>query len=262
MLSKAIHPTAARKSAFRRPPLSRYTFKCKMCSALFSDKRDHLAHMDHVHPYCCFHPDCGSRSFKTEESLKEHYRGSPAHPNCNLCGLGSESTRALNEHIANNHPKVDCPQERCCVRNVYERDLHAHFNESSAHPKCSECDIGFVDGEAFLDHWNREHLVAPKGATVANSMPWFLDSSPSDIALMAPLIGRSEWTPFPEDMYEMVDHLTADAEQDDSASSYYSVASSPVLGHHESAEAMPAIFKGRHQSVLAVYASRVNGKAT
>ncbi|PBK59526.1 hypothetical protein ARMSODRAFT_899222, partial [Armillaria solidipes] len=89
--------------------------------------------------------DCG-RSFRSQVSLDEHFRGSPNHPNCTICGRGFR-TQALST----------C---ETCGLTTYDQEMPKHYKESPRHPKCRSCDQGFANDPEYNLHCATVHSDA------------------------------------------------------------------------------------------------------
>ncbi|KAJ7723383.1 hypothetical protein B0H16DRAFT_1334147, partial [Mycena metata] len=106
-----------------------------------------------VHPpFKCTVTGCKGKTFLTQSSLDDHYRGKPAHPNCDRCGKGFLNKRVLDDHVSTDHPKT-----KCCGRTIFDDELQEHYRESTHHPKCDTCGIGFKDDEAYNTHAAEVH---------------------------------------------------------------------------------------------------------
>lgn len=119
-----------------------------------------------------------NRSYHAPFALEDHYRGSPAHPNCGRCGRGFKDAPACEEvlftffcfrspiltryqHHRTAHPKVPCLL--CGGRIFYEDTLDQHYWDSVNHPSCIPCNAGFKDDAAYSEvnfpsYDNREHF--------------------------------------------------------------------------------------------------------
>lgn len=107
-----------------------------------------------------------NRSYHAPFALEDHYRGSPAHPNCGRCGRGFKDAPACEEvlftvfcfrprseliyqHHRTAHPKVPCLL--CGGRIFYEDTLDQHYWDSVNHPSCIPCNAGFKDDTAYAE---------------------------------------------------------------------------------------------------------------
>ena len=123
-----------------------------------------------------------NRSYHAPFALEDHYRGSPAHPNCGRCGRGFRDAPACEEvlfdvlfflpsvfpdlnssnyqHHRTAHPKAPCLP--CGGRIFYEDALDQHYLESVNHPSCIPCSAGFEDDIAYAEvnfpSQSKEHL--------------------------------------------------------------------------------------------------------
>ncbi|TFK61302.1 hypothetical protein BDN72DRAFT_828383 [Pluteus cervinus] len=98
-----------------------------------------------------------SRTFTSVEALRQHISSSGSlHPSCTLCNKRFTSTIGYNAHMAAKHPPTfDCVK---CERSFPAPfALEDHFRGSAAHPNCSLCGKGFVDGVAVEEHLRVDH---------------------------------------------------------------------------------------------------------
>ncbi|KAK0185539.1 hypothetical protein F5146DRAFT_937192, partial [Armillaria mellea] len=107
-------------------------------------------HMDAKHKPTFDCVEC-SRSFRTQVSLDEHYRGSPNHPNCRVCGRGF---RTQDLHHDGCHPQSTC---ETCRLTMYDEKMPKHYRQSPQHPKCRSCDQGFANDTEFNLHCTTVH---------------------------------------------------------------------------------------------------------
>ncbi|KAF8341912.1 hypothetical protein F5887DRAFT_975610 [Amanita rubescens] len=114
---------------------------CTPCNRHFVNEKAYEAHMAARHPPTFDCMKC-NRTFRSQSSLEDHYRGSSEHPNCNRCGKGFKNKRLMEEHYGMQHALVS-----------YELD--AHYLASDMHPSCLVCNCGFKDSESY-----KEHLVS------------------------------------------------------------------------------------------------------
>ncbi|KAF9021561.1 hypothetical protein BDZ89DRAFT_1137909 [Hymenopellis radicata] len=130
-----------------------YLHRCSLCPLSFPVKHELLRHAKKEHFVC---PTCKPiRTFATAESLKEHYRGSPHHPNCPECGAGFQNDNERDEHLISH--ERDCQNRDCLIYRVYERELQAHYQDSSRHPCCELCGDGVFDSTALTEHHRAKH---------------------------------------------------------------------------------------------------------
>ncbi|KIK70264.1 hypothetical protein GYMLUDRAFT_80218 [Collybiopsis luxurians FD-317 M1] len=94
------------------------------------------------------------KKFEFQNNLQEHFRGSPAHPNCEVCGKGFFNKQMCEDHCKEAHPFVCKP---CNVAFSLKRDLSKHYYTSPSHPSCRVCKVGFVDDEGLDQHFRKEH---------------------------------------------------------------------------------------------------------
>ncbi|KAJ6616431.1 hypothetical protein B0H10DRAFT_1394625 [Mycena sp. CBHHK59/15] len=128
---------------------------CPRCGKGFKDQKAANEHYEAAHPRTMC--TCG-REFH-DEDLPAHYLNSSSHPACVLCNVGLKDDAAYDEHAASEHPERRCIP---CKRQFTSRDdLHSHYLSSPVHPKCSQCNMGFVDDNAFNSHNIAEHAPKP-----------------------------------------------------------------------------------------------------
>ncbi|KAJ7705781.1 hypothetical protein B0H16DRAFT_1826416 [Mycena metata] len=126
---------------------------CVLCHKDCRDDAELDAHNASVHSrFTC--TICRGKTFGTQSSLDDHYRGKPAaiHPNCDRCGKGFLNDSGLNDHVLVDHPK-----SKCCYGTIFDDDLPLHYRESVNHPKCLTCGIGFKDDKLHRAHATAEH---------------------------------------------------------------------------------------------------------
>ncbi|KAF4616732.1 hypothetical protein D9613_008667 [Agrocybe pediades] len=126
---------------------------CDRCNRRFTSEAALDAHVRDAHRPTFSCTAC-ERTFDTPDALAGHFRGSRAHPNCARCGEGFENQAKCTEHLQVAHPKAKCLH---CSVVVYEEDLGRHSLDSRDHPKCTECQIGFKDGDALAKHKEEVH---------------------------------------------------------------------------------------------------------
>ncbi|KAF9030136.1 hypothetical protein BDZ89DRAFT_684981 [Hymenopellis radicata] len=130
-----------------------YLHHCGLCPLSFPVKHELLKHAKKEHFVC---PTCKPwRTFATAESLKEHFRGSPHHPNCPECGAGFQNDKERDEHLRSH--ERSCANTDCRVYKVYERELQAHYQDSLRHPCCELCGEGVFDSTALAEHYRAHH---------------------------------------------------------------------------------------------------------
>ncbi|KAJ7581237.1 hypothetical protein C8J56DRAFT_959455 [Mycena floridula] len=95
----------------RQPPKARRAaiHQCNVCKNPFQSEGDLIAHQRDKHSDGFSQCSKCQRRFASAQGLKEHYRGSPHHPNCPFCGLGFQDTKECLEHQALDHPS---PEEK------------------------------------------------------------------------------------------------------------------------------------------------------
>ncbi|KAI0031318.1 hypothetical protein K488DRAFT_52330, partial [Vararia minispora EC-137] len=89
-----------------------------------------------------------NRTYVSPAALKQHFRDMTVHPNCTRCNEGFLDDSKLEEACTNH------PERRCASCDEYFETLDAlqeHYYQSSAHPKCPECDTGFADVVALRE---------------------------------------------------------------------------------------------------------------
>ncbi|KAJ4479893.1 hypothetical protein C8R41DRAFT_499863 [Lentinula lateritia] len=144
---------------------SRSHHPCGYCERIFRNLYTLGRHIDAKHStkegetksYTC--RPC-NRSFASQSSLVEHYRGSEAHPTCPKCGKGFENRRSFNEHQQLRGPcNIQIAQVFCssCDMTIQKDDIFQHYLESPSHPTCHQCRVGFVDDRDFEQHCLRLH---------------------------------------------------------------------------------------------------------
>ncbi|KAF8911753.1 hypothetical protein CPB85DRAFT_645260 [Mucidula mucida] len=127
-----------------------YLHRCCFCPLSFPVKYELLRKEHFVCSTCK-----PIRSFATAESLKEHYRGSPHHPNCSECGIGFQDDKERDAHLRSH--ERNCQNRNCRVYKVYERALQAHYQDSFRHPTCELCGEGVFDSTALTEHYRAKH---------------------------------------------------------------------------------------------------------
>ncbi|KAK0434723.1 hypothetical protein EV421DRAFT_1717297 [Armillaria borealis] len=95
-----------------------------------------------------------TRTFRSQTSLDEHYRGSPNHPTCPVCGRGFRTRALCNAHHDDAHPRVLCS---VCHLLLYKHELPQHFKDSPRHPTCNLCTLGFKGDVEFTSHCKTIH---------------------------------------------------------------------------------------------------------
>ncbi|KAK0506728.1 hypothetical protein EDD18DRAFT_1325873 [Armillaria luteobubalina] len=106
--------------------------------------------------YRLFSCEACEREFKSQTSLDEHYRGSPNHPNCFVCGRGFKNMDLCDTHHDEAHPRVVCST---CRITMYEHELSRHLKDSPRHPTCQFCPdaLGFESDAEFSIHCQTMH---------------------------------------------------------------------------------------------------------
>ncbi|KAF8804676.1 hypothetical protein BYT27DRAFT_7194287 [Phlegmacium glaucopus] len=134
---------------------------CSICDRRFVSETAFDAHMAAKHPptYDC---TVCNRSYHAPFALEDHYRGSPAHPNCGRCGRGFIDAPACEEHHRTAHPKAPCLP--CGGRIFYEDALDQHYWDSVNHPSCIPCNSGFKNDTAYAEHVSAVHSELQSGA--------------------------------------------------------------------------------------------------
>ncbi|KAI0790433.1 hypothetical protein C8Q75DRAFT_115966 [Abortiporus biennis] len=148
---------------------------CRMCAKGFETHVSYQQHALSSHrEVCC--ATCGIASF-TVEGLHQHYFQSPLHPHCLACKLGFKNHEAFQEHNTSRHPPPPANVIRqtvvtsqtptpapspfscsvCCRSFRIGVALQAHFRDSSIHPTCASCNIGFLDDAAYDQHVATKH---------------------------------------------------------------------------------------------------------
>ncbi|KAF9004832.1 hypothetical protein BDZ89DRAFT_610741 [Hymenopellis radicata] len=80
------------------------------------------------------------RHFETLERLQEHFRGSPHHPTCQVCGLGVKDDATLRRHLEEScrGKRAPCPLPRC-RKKVYHAEEEDH--RALFHPDWCRCPV-------------------------------------------------------------------------------------------------------------------------
>ncbi|KAI0287679.1 hypothetical protein BC826DRAFT_742493 [Russula brevipes] len=95
------------------------------------------------------------RPYSSTSALQQHYRDTPAHPKCTRCNIGFLDNNAAQAHMASVHRPIPSVAFSCRICNrAYSNanKLEEHYRDTPVHPKCSRCDIGFVDNAAIQAH--------------------------------------------------------------------------------------------------------------
>ncbi|KAJ3979285.1 hypothetical protein F5890DRAFT_1547050 [Lentinula detonsa] len=158
-------PYETLKAMKEHAKISRTHFLCDYCDRMFRSPHTLGRHVDTKHIareneerlYTCH--TC-NRSFASQSSLDEHYRGSNVHPVCSRCGKGFKDQWSFDEHeqLCPHHAlEVIC---RSCHIKIKKNDMLKHYLDSPNHPTCLQCKVGFVDDSAFEQHCLRLHDIA------------------------------------------------------------------------------------------------------
>ncbi|KAK2465591.1 hypothetical protein APHAL10511_002483 [Amanita phalloides] len=126
---------------------------CTHCNRHFINEKAYEAHMAARHPPTFDCAKC-TRTFRSQSSLEDHYRGSPEHPNCSRCGKGFRNKRLMEEHYSMQHALVSCP---CGPAMLFFDELDEHYLTSDMHPSCVICHCGFKDNESHKEHMAFNH---------------------------------------------------------------------------------------------------------
>jgi len=113
-----------------------------------------------------------NRLYTSAGALQQHYRDTPAHPNCARCEIGFVDNVGLQavscskvsprrfvypsqtspKHTNSVHPPVPLSAFSCRTCNFScpsASALKQHYLDSSVHPTCTKCNTGFVDNSAM-----------------------------------------------------------------------------------------------------------------
>ncbi|KAI0263097.1 hypothetical protein BC834DRAFT_889105 [Gloeopeniophorella convolvens] len=157
--------------------------KCARCDIGFADNAAIQAHVISVHRPITCHACNGLPVYR--EDVNNHYRISPNHPKCGVCGTGFENDEAFNEHILMLHPELRC--RTCNISFGSVALLDAHYQESSRHPSCPECRLSFEDNLALVKHVIAifNPLIKDSGKLILKTSQMSLHDAFSDASLIS-----------------------------------------------------------------------------
>ncbi|VDC03755.1 unnamed protein product [Peniophora sp. CBMAI 1063] len=110
-----------------------------------------------------------NKTYGSEKALKQHYRDSVLHPNCQYCEEAFSGVDVLEHHVVTMHAAEPSSErlphsvpedsfkrglrcELCNRKYVSEKALDQHYRDSPRHPTCEHCDASFPDLRAREAH--------------------------------------------------------------------------------------------------------------
>ncbi|EGO30090.1 hypothetical protein SERLADRAFT_491696 [Serpula lacrymans var. lacrymans S7.9] len=129
---------------------------------------EHLA--EHQLSYPC--PSCNLK-YGTQEELERHYIEAPndVHPTCRRCPFAFKDEVDYAIHLQTAHPKLPC---NSCGETLYVEEMQRHYLDSSRHPTCVICNVGFIDQRTFTTTQHGEFLHPEMHC---DSCQWQFDSA-------------------------------------------------------------------------------------
>ncbi|KAI9452748.1 hypothetical protein F5148DRAFT_497503 [Russula earlei] len=147
---------------------------CTRCNIGFADNASMQTHITAVHPHplasvssSAFSCQVCNKQFSIASALEQHYRDTPVHPKCRRCNIGFVNNAAMQAHTVAVHPPIPPAAFSCRTCNVLYTSadlLERHYLEAQSHPKCTRCNIGFVDNAAMQAHTVAVHPPIPPAA--------------------------------------------------------------------------------------------------